>query len=58
MFLSLPDILYQLKTLLTNEGPLFVAKGRARENNGTVASTGNSQGMLTFSIPTHNVPYR
>lgn len=41
-----------------NEGPLSVAEGRARENNGTAATKGNSQGMLTFSIATHNIPYR
>lgn len=58
MFLFLPDNLYQPKMFLTNEGPLFVAKGRAREDNGTAATLGNSQGMLTFSISTHNVPYR
>lgn len=57
MFLFLPDNLYQPKTFLTNEGPLFVAKGKARENNGPAATTGNSQRMLTFSVSTHNVPY-
>lgn len=33
---------------LTNEGPLFVAEGRARENNGTAASQVIPKGCLLF----------
>lgn len=48
MFLFLQDKLYQHKMFLTNEGPLFVAEGRTRENNRTAASQVIPKGCLLF----------